>query len=109
MVQLGGGNPAKRLVSGSGDFTVRIWEPVPVRTRVQARENRKQSMTRVAPMVEQLFEKMKDTARVAERINADQSLSPLDRRTALQIVIRRGLEAHTMPGLSQPQTSEAPR
>lgn len=82
-----------RLFSSSGDSTIRVWEPFPIRTRVEAREARGKSLARVQPVVDSLFLSLPDAERVIDRINADSSLSPLDKKTALQCVIARGITA----------------
>jgi eukaryotic-like serine/threonine-protein kinase len=98
-----------RLISCSGDFTVRIWEPAPIRTRVQAREARKDSLARVEPLVAKFFTELTDPAIIAERLRADHSLTPLDRRTALQVVLRKGLERRAEKSESEPQPTAGSR
>ncbi|MBS0197306.1 MAG: protein kinase [Planctomycetes bacterium] len=83
-----------RLVSCSGDFTVRVWEPDPIRTRIQAREARNTALAQVEPMVAKMFEELKDAAKVADRINSHESLTAVQRKTALQVVLKKGLEQH---------------
>jgi len=90
----GGG---ERLVSCSGDSTVRIWEPQPIRTRVQARDARHAALEVVRPKVENWFTEFTNAERVIERINADDSLSPLEHKVALQEVLRIGLERIPTP------------
>jgi hypothetical protein len=82
-----------RLFSSSGDSTARVWEPRPIRTRFEAREARKAALGRVEPMVTRLFEELKDASKVVERIKSDASLSPIDRKTALQVVLAKSLAA----------------
>ncbi len=86
-----------RLVSCSGDFTVRVWEPDPIRIRVQARAARTTAMTTITPLVERLFTQLSDSAKVVAAINADTALSPLERKTALQEVLRTSLEKNVSP------------
>jgi WD domain, G-beta repeat len=86
----------ERLLSCSGDTTVRIWEPVPVRTRVAAREARKAAVIQMQPFVDELFASFTDPQRVIDSITSHNSLSPLDRKTALQLVIARS-SAYTIP------------
>lgn len=99
----------RRLASCSGDFTVRIWEPDPIRTRVQAREARKKALTHVEPMVTGLLAELQDPSKVVERIKADASLSPLERKTALQVVLKAGLTARPAEDSSPPAHGAAPK
>lgn len=93
-----------RLFSSSGDSTARIWEPRPIRARVEAREARKAALERVEPMVSRLFAELKDAGQVIERIKSDPSLSALHRKTALQMVLARGLDQGAAgPVMSQPR------
>lgn len=94
----GGG---ERLVSCSGDSTVRIWEPQPIRTRVRARDDRRAALAVVRPTVEKWFAEVGDPERVIERINAERAFSPLERKVALQEVLRMGLERGA-PGSADP-------
>jgi hypothetical protein len=79
-------------VSCSGDFTVRVWEPRPVRDRIAARDARKDALVVVEPMVNKWFDELGEPTKVIERINADTTLTALQRKTALQVVLKRGLE-----------------
>jgi WD40 repeat protein len=92
----------ERLLSCSGDSTVRIWEPVPVRTRVEARDARAAAVLRMQPTVDKLLTTLADTQRVIESITNNSSLNPLERRTALQLVIARGLNNAMPIAVKQP-------
>jgi len=46
------GKKEMRLLSCSGDGTVRIWEPVALRERLEARERRRKALEKVLPRVE---------------------------------------------------------
>ena len=87
----------ERLLSCSGDTTVRIWEPAPIRTRVQARAARAAALVQMEPMAAKLFDELADAAKVIDRINADTKLSPLNRKTARQLVLKHGLEQDRHP------------
>src|SRR5262249_4053881 len=52
------------LVSGSGDHTVRIWDTLPLKDRMQARQERRTILAKVEPMVAQLFSELDDDAKV---------------------------------------------
>ncbi len=86
----------ERLLSCSGDSTVRIWEPVPVRTRVEARDARADAVLRMQPTVDTLLTTLADPQRVRESITNNGSLTPLERKTALQLVLARGVN-NAMP------------
>ncbi len=81
----------ERLISTGHDDTVRIWETAPVRTRVQARNARREALARMEPMVAALFAELGDGARVRERIDADAALGGLDRKVARQVALRIAL------------------
>ncbi len=81
-----------RLVSCSGDFTVRVWEPSPVRDRVTAKAARTAALGVVEPMVSKWFNELDQPEKVIEGINADMTLTELQRKSALQVVLKRGLE-----------------
>ncbi|MFN0135442.1 MAG: WD40 repeat domain-containing protein [Phycisphaerae bacterium] len=83
--------PGRRLVSCSGDTTVRLWEPEPIRTRVQARETRKAALATVEPLVARLFEELTDPASVVERLRTDPLLDAISRKLALQVVLATAL------------------
>jgi len=100
------------LVSGSGDHTVRIWETQTLKDRMQARRERQVIVARVEPMVQRLFNELGDAARVAEKVQADTSLSHRARQVALQVVLAAAIKARSStPASSSPKsvkTSAAP-
>ena len=81
-----------RLIT-TPDRDIRILEPVPIRTRVQARADRREALTRVRPRVADLFAELHEPATVAARLMHDATLTDLQRRAALQLVLQRGLAA----------------
>jgi serine/threonine protein kinase/WD40 repeat protein len=81
----------ERLVSTSADGTARMWETSPIRTRVEAGKARGAAVAKVSPMVERLFAELQEADRVVLAIDADASLSVLERRVARQLVLARGL------------------
>ncbi len=81
-----------KLLIGACDRTIRLWDDTPLRERVRAREDRKEALSQVEPLVSRLFDDLHDPARVVERVNADATLSPLHRRVAMQLVLKRSLE-----------------
>lgn len=91
------------------DSTIRIWDATLLRDRVAARDARHQALAQVEPMVAKLFDELKEPTRVAERIGADAPLSPVARKTALRVVLRKGLEAQAAPREIQPGPLTAPK
>jgi WD40 repeat protein len=85
-----------RLVSSSGDNTVRIWDPSSLQTRTQALEARKDALKAITPLVQRLFTQLRDPAKVLEAINTQSGLSALERKVALQEILRLGLEKLTL-------------
>ncbi len=75
------------LVSGSGDFTVRLWDTLPraerARLASEARALREQQRERV----ETLLRDLGDPARVAERLRAVRALDDAQRRAALRVLL----------------------
>jgi hypothetical protein len=74
--------------SGSGDFTVRLWDTAPLRTRYQARREAAALRREAERLVEQLWREKNDP-KVVEALRADQALSESLRQTALRAVQRR--------------------
>ena len=101
--------PGERLISCSGDSTIRMWEPSPIRTRLQARSARDQALTQVSPLVDTLFNELHEPRRVIDRLKADAALSPIARKTALQLVLRRGIESRSEPTKPSTRSSDSSR
>ena len=79
----------KSLVSGSGDFTVRLWDTAPLKTRYQARREAEALRPEAERLVETLWRAKNDPAGVVEALRADGSLSEPLRHAALREVLRR--------------------
>lgn len=77
----------ERLISASGDDTVRIWETAPIRERVRARAQRQEALARVRPLVETWRQEAGDLPALFSRLRADTTLPPFDRRVAQQLAI----------------------
>jgi hypothetical protein len=92
----------KTLASGSGDFTVRLWDTAPLRTRYQARREAETLRPEAERLVEQLWRQKNNPDEVAEALRADQALSEPQRHAALRAVLRRTLPADTAPGKHGP-------
>ena len=83
----------KTLVSGSGDFTVRLWDTAPLAKRYQARREAEALRPEAERLVARLFAESGDAAEVLARLRADEGLSEPLRHAALRAVLRRGQEA----------------
>ena len=75
------------LVSGSGDFTVRLWDTLPRAQRQRRASEARALRERLRGRVEQLLGELNDPARVAERLRADPALSAAERRAALRVLL----------------------
>src|SRR5262245_32394155 len=71
------------LASGSGDFTVRLWDTAPLKTRREAVALRPEAER----LVEQLWRQKNDPAEVAEALRADPALGEPLRQAALREVL----------------------
>jgi WD40 repeat protein len=80
----------KTLVSGSGDFTVRLWDTEPLRKRYQARREADALRPQAEKLMERLFREKKEAAEVVTALQSDGSLTEPLRRAALLAVLRRG-------------------
>jgi hypothetical protein len=59
------------LASGSGDFTVRLWDTAPLKTRNEARRAAAALRPEAERLREQLWRQKKDAAAVVEALRAD--------------------------------------
>jgi WD40 repeat protein len=85
------------LVSGSGDFTVRLWDTKPLKRRYQARRQAEALRPEAERLVEQLWRRRKDPARVVEALRANRALNEPLLHAALRAVLRRTQPAATAP------------
>ena len=81
----------RRLFSGSGDYTVRVWELDPLRVRLKARRERQSMIAELQPVVRQLFDDYQDPQVVVELIKSDASLRDRRREVALQLVLQKSV------------------
>ena len=77
------------LASGSGDFTVRLWDTAPLRTRYQARREAEALRPDAERLVESLWRQKPSPAGVVDALRADRVLSEPLRQAALRAVLRR--------------------
>src|SRR5262249_20410567 len=75
--------------SGSGDFTVRLWDTAPLEKRYQARRETEAARPEATRLVRRLLAELGEPDRVASRLQADAALSDALRRAASQEVLRR--------------------
>ena len=86
------------LASGSGDFTVRLWDTAPLRARYQARREAEALRPEAERLVESLWRRKSDPAEVAAALRADLALSEPLRQAALRAVLRREGPPEAAPG-----------
>ena len=86
------------LASGSGDFTVRLWDTAPLKTRYQARREAEALRPEAERLVEQLWSEKKAPAKVVEALQADRGLREAQRQAALRAVLRRAQPRQGAPG-----------
>ena len=86
------------LASGSGDFTVRLWDTAPLRVRYQAPREAEALRPEADRLIEGLRREKRDPSAVVEALRADRALSEPLRHAALRAVLRRGIPAETAPG-----------
>jgi WD40 repeat protein len=65
----------KTLASGSGDFTARLWDTEPLKTRYQARREVEAGRLPAARLVARLFAELREPDQVVARLRNDGSLS----------------------------------
>jgi hypothetical protein len=77
------------LASGSGDFTVRLWDTAPLRARYRARREAEALRPEAERLVERLWQEKNDPAEVVEALRADPGLGEPLRHAARLAVLRR--------------------
>ena len=75
------------LASGSGDFTVRLWDTAPLKTRYEARREAAALRPEAQRLIEQLWRQKNDRAAVGEALRADPALSEPLRHAALRLLM----------------------
>jgi len=90
------GPKGERVVSGSGDGTVRIWETATLADRLRAGRERERIVARVAPRVQELFERGLAPAAVVETLEQAPWFSTArERQVALQVALGESLRRAT--------------
>jgi len=88
----------RTIATGSGDFTVRLWDTAPLKTRYQARREAAALRPEAERLVEQLWRQKNDPAEVVEALRADPALSEPLRHAALRAVLRKAQPPEAAPG-----------
>ena len=88
----------KTLVSGSGDFTLRLWDTEPLRARYQARREAAALRPEAERLVGKLWRPGIDPGKVVETLRADRALGEPLRQAALREVMRRARPPEAAPG-----------
>jgi len=81
-----------RLVSGSWDKTVRVWDSIPYRIRYPGRQAILAARTEAERIVRPLWKESADAKSVAERLREDASLTEPQRWVALNLVLRESAQ-----------------
>src|SRR5262249_16454024 len=77
------------LASGSGDFTVRLWDTAPLAERMKARREAESLRPKAERLVRRLVRKVKEPAEVVQAVRSDPSLSEPLRREVQRAIWRR--------------------
>jgi WD40 repeat protein len=86
------------LASGSGDTTVQLWDTAPLKTRYQARRDAAALRPEAERLVERLWRKKNDPAKVVEALQAEQVPSEALRHAALRALLLRARRPEAAPG-----------
>jgi hypothetical protein len=78
-------------VSGSGDFTVRLWETAPLTRRLEARRALEALRPEAERLVDHLLREQGTAGKVADRLRNEPGMSDSLRHAARQALLRRGL------------------
>jgi WD40 repeat protein len=82
----------RTLASGSGDYTVRLWDTFPLAERLKARDEARALRLEADERVGRLFQGWDDPAEVVRLLREDTTLSEPQRWAALLAVLRRGAD-----------------
>ena len=77
----------ERLISGSGDGTVRVWDTVTIVEREAAKKERVLIADRLRPRLERLYRETEDWSQVAAVVSTDSSLTVREREVAQQEIL----------------------
>jgi hypothetical protein len=79
------------LVSGSGDETIRIWEPAPVRTRLEAAQAYRDTRARIEPLVGRLLAEYGGPVPAKAALATLPALDEASRRAASQLLVAEAI------------------
>ena len=80
-----------RLVSASGDHTLRIWDSVRPAVRIREARAAQALRDKMAPVVEERSHRLGSAEAVADSIRNDASLDEASKRAALRVLLQRSL------------------
>jgi hypothetical protein len=77
------------LASGSGDFTVGLWDTAPLKVRYQARREAEALRPDAKRLVERLWRENGDPVKIGDALRADQSLrEPLKQAALRELLVK---------------------
>src|SRR5262249_55337573 len=79
----------KTLASGSGDFTVRLWDTEPLKKRYKARREAEALRPEAERLVERLFREKNNADQGAALIRSERSHSEPQRQAAFRALLKR--------------------
>jgi len=82
----------KKLISGSGNTTVRVWDTEPYSVLANERKRRAGVVELAEPLVNDLFEKLAEPSEVVARLRADNELTNRFREVAYQLTLKKSSE-----------------
>jgi hypothetical protein len=85
------------LASGSGDFTIRLWDTAPLKTRYQARRDAVALRPEAERQVEKLGRQKNTPDEVVAALRADRALGEPLRQAALRAMMRRAVSLEAAP------------
>jgi WD40 repeat protein len=77
------------LASGSDDGTVRLWDAMPRREQKAELDQYKRALAFVTPRMDSMFADGIEPSQIAEQIRDDRSLTDMQRRAALNLILKR--------------------
>jgi WD40 repeat protein len=80
----------RTLVSGSGDFTLRLWSDRSLEQRLQARREQEGLRTKAESLVDRLLAQLREPSAVLDWLQSEESLSEPVRLAAWKALVRRG-------------------
>ncbi len=82
----------KKLISGSGNTTVRVWDTEPYSVLANERKRRAAIVELAEPLVSDLFEKLGEPSEVVSALRADNELTGRFREVSYQLTLKKSSE-----------------